>query len=58
MLLLQLLGFGTYFITVQDKPSDDGPSPHIEPRINVVLTLLLTSVAFKVSIAEELPKMP
>lgn len=30
----------------------------MEPRINVVLTVLLTSVAFKVSIAEQMPKMP
>ena len=63
MLLMQLLGFGTHFIAIGSEPhprdaSEQGPSPHIEPRINVVLTLLLTSVAFKVSIAEQIPKMP
>ena len=56
MFLLQLLSFGTYFMQVYDGPSE-GPSPHIEPRINIVLTLLLTVVAFKVSIAEQLPKV-
>jgi hypothetical protein len=53
-LLLQLLGFGTHFIAI----GSPGNSEHLEPRINVVLTVLLTSVAFKVSIAEQMPKMP
>jgi len=55
--LLQFLSFGTYFMEVSDGPTSDGPSPHIEPRINIVLTLLLTVVAFKVSISEQLPKV-
>ena len=64
MFVLQLLGFGTYFI--RPPPCDDCDNAewlethlqHLDTRIHVVLTLLLTTVAFKITLSEQMPRMP
>ena len=64
---LQLLGLCTYFI--QPPPCDPDDScensdwmeshyAHVDTRIQVVLTLLLTSVAFKITLSENMPSIP
>ena len=64
MFVLQLLGFGTYFI--RPPPCDDCDNAewlethlqHLDTRIHVGLTLLLTTVAFKITLSEQMPRMP